>query len=182
MQRPRTRPVLRQPARHSNENGQRRRGRGGGKSGHEPRRFRRQGHAPRVPEGWRPRLIARLVRPARTWPGREKPPKWPQCVKGCLRCRRIAILSKSIIALEKAVGGAPRKPEAQGQQGCRNLSRFSNRGGPPCLLNGLYLASRMAGLAQWRQLLDICEKVFRRQAQKLQPVSLPILSVRGEIS
>jgi hypothetical protein len=62
------------------------------------------------------------------------------------------------------------------------LSRFSNNARDTGASEGLCLALPLAALAQWPQLLDIREKVFRWQAQEPEPVSLPILSVRGETS
>jgi hypothetical protein len=57
------------------------------------------------------------------------------------------------------------------------MSRFHNRNDDRFFGGGLCLASGSGALAQWPQLLDIAEKVPTASAA---PVSLPILSARGD--
>jgi hypothetical protein len=62
------------------------------------------------------------------------------------------------------------------------MSRFSNSSMDPFRPGTLYLALPSRPLAQWLQLLDIAEKVSMASPKACLPVSLPILSVRGETS
>ena len=177
MQRPWPRTIEGQSRRGAGKHQQRDARAGSSHQRHEPRgagdqRQRRSANAPG--SGAR----AGATRCAAVPGGANRPKSGGVGVTARQRCR-FANLSISIITLKAALRASPRPPEARG---ARVLSRFSNTGKPPPAAFGLYLASRSPSLAQWPQLLDIREKVFRRQALKPQPVSLPILSVRGETS